>query len=133
MEVVQTDVGGWAQTLGQWDYDLTMNLLYQYGDPALGVERAYVSSNLVKGSPSANVSGLDNPEIDEMLARAASATSEEERKALYQEFQHNVAEEAYFGYLVGWNFPTVYRSNVRNLVSTAIGLNDTMADVWIAR
>lgn len=133
LEVVQTDVGGWAQTLGQWDYDLTMNLLYQYGDPALGVERAYVSSNLVKGSPSANVSGLENPEIDEILARAAAATSEDERKALYQEFQQKVAEEAYFGYLVGVNFPTVYRSNVRNLVSTAIGLNDTMADVWIAR
>lgn len=133
LEVTQTDVGGWAQTLGQWDYDLTMNLLYQYGDPALGVQRAYVSSNLVKGSPSANVSGLNNPEIDSLLAQAASATSEAERKELYEAFQRKVVEEAYFGYLVRVNFPTVYKSSVRNLVDSAIGLNDTMADVWIAR
>ncbi|APE42488.1 peptide ABC transporter substrate-binding protein [Sulfitobacter alexandrii] len=133
LDVTQTDVGGWAQTLGQWDYDLTMNLLYQYGDPALGVERAYVSSNLVQGSPSANVSGLDNPEIDRLLSEAASATSDEKRKELYQAFQQKVVEEAYFAYLVRVNFPTVYHTRVRNLVDSAIGLNDTMADVWIAR
>lgn len=132
LEVTQTDVGGWAQTLGQWDYDLTMNLLYQYGDPALGVERAYVSSNLVQGSPSANVSGLDNPEIDDLLAEAGSATSDAKRTQLYQQFQNKVVEEAYFAYLVRVNFPTVYNSKVRNLVDSAIGLNDTMADVWIA-
>lgn len=133
LEVTQTDVGGWAQTLGQWDYDMTMNLLYQYGDPALGVERAYVSSNLVQGSPSANVSGLDNPQIDSLLADASSATSDEKRMELYQEFQKMVVDEAYFGYLVRVNFPTVYNTKVRNLVDSAIGLNDTMADVWIAR
>jgi len=132
LEVTQTDVGGWAQTLGQWDYDLTMNLLYQYGDPALGVQRAYVSSNLVQGSPSANVSGLDDSAIDSLLAEAATATSDAKRKELYQEFQQKVVEEAYFGYLVGVNFPTVYNTRVRNLISSAIGLNDTMADVWIA-
>lgn len=133
LEVTQTDVGGWAQALGQWDYDLTMNLLYQYGDPALGVERAYVSSNLVQGSPSANVSGLESEKVDSLLAEAAGATNDEERIQLYAEFQQEIVENAYFGYLVEVNFPTVYRSNVRNLVSTAIGLNDTLADVWIAK
>ena len=132
LEVTQTDVGGWAQSLGQWDYDMTVNLLYQYGDPALGVERAYVSSNLVKGSPSANVSGLDNPEIDKVLSEAGTATSTDERMKLYAEFQQTVVDEAYFGYLVRVNFPTVYKTKVRNLVGSAIGLNDTMADVWIA-
>jgi peptide/nickel transport system substrate-binding protein len=133
LEVTQTDVGGWAQALGQWDYDLTMNLLYQYGDPALGVERAYVSSNLVQGSPSANVSGLQSEKIDTIMAQASSATDESERMKLYAEFQQEIVENAYFGYLVEVNFPTVYRSNVRNLISTAIGLNDNMADVWIAK
>ena len=129
--MTQTDAAGWAQAIGQWDYDLSMNLLFQFGDPALGVHRAYVSSNLVQGSPSANVSGLDDAEIDALLAAAGSETDPEERQRLYSEFQRRIVEGAYFGYLVETQFPTVYRSNVRNLVTTAIGLNDTMAEVWI--
>ncbi|MCC5857826.1 MAG: ABC transporter substrate-binding protein [Ectothiorhodospiraceae bacterium] len=133
LDVTQTDVGGWAQTLGQWDYDMTINLLFQYGDPALGIQRAYVSSNLVKGSPSANVSGLDDPAIDELLTRAATESDPEERFRLYSEFQHEIVDNAYFGYLIEAHFPTVYRNNVRNLVNSAIGLNDNMAEVWIER
>ena len=59
-----TDAGGWASRTGNWDFDLTTNFTYQYGDPALGVQRLYISSNIVKGSPFANVQGYSNPETD---------------------------------------------------------------------
>ena len=35
-----TDAGTWASRLANWDYETTSNVLYQYGDPTLGVERS---------------------------------------------------------------------------------------------
>ena len=50
VEMVSTDVPGWNQKTSDWDYDIAFTYLYQYGDPALGVGRNYVSSQIVKGS-----------------------------------------------------------------------------------
>ncbi|MFX8953761.1 ABC transporter substrate-binding protein, partial [Acinetobacter baumannii] len=44
VEMVATDVPGWTQKTAEWDYDIAFTYLYQYGDPALGVARNYVSS-----------------------------------------------------------------------------------------
>ena len=35
------------------------------------------------------------------------------------------------GFLVDMEFPTLYRANVKNLVRTAIGLNESFDDVYI--
>lgn len=132
-ETVATDHAGWAKRLGDWDYDLSLNLLYQYGDPSLGVERAYVSTNLVKGSPSANVSGLNDPEVDRLFREAAVATDRDTRASLFSDLQQRISEQAYFGYLIEVQFPTLYRSGIENLVTGATGLNGEMEDVRLPK
>ena len=37
------------------------------------------------------------------------------------------------GFLVDMEFPTLYRANVKNLVKTAIGLNESFDDVYIEK
>ena len=49
IETIATDVAGSNQKIGDWDYDISFTYLYQYGDPALGVGRNYVSSQITKG------------------------------------------------------------------------------------
>jgi len=44
-----TDVGGWLQRDANWDFELCFNYLSQFMEPALGVARTYVSSNIRKG------------------------------------------------------------------------------------
>src|SRR3546814_721766 len=78
-----TDAGGWASRTGNWDFDLTLNYTYQYGDPALGVQRLYAAANMVKGSPFANVQGYNNPEADKLWTAAASEVDPAKRKELY--------------------------------------------------
>ena len=58
VNLVTTDVAGWSERLGSFNFEMTHNFLYQYGDPALGVARSYVSSNIVEGNPFSNVMGL---------------------------------------------------------------------------
>lgn len=128
-----TDAGGWASRTGNWDFDLTTNFTYQYGDPALGVQRLYISSNIVKGSPFANVQGYSNPETDKQWEAAASEVDPAKRQALYTQLQTTLVNEVANGFLVDMEFPTLYRANVKNLVKTAIGLNESFDDVYIEK
>jgi peptide/nickel transport system substrate-binding protein len=129
VDMVATDVPGWTQRVSNWDFDLTFNFLYQLGDPATGVARSYISSNIVKGNPFGNVGGYSNPEIDALFAKAANAP-EAERAALYAQAQKILVEELPVLWLLELDFPTVHRCNIQNLVTTAIGVNDSLRDAW---
>lgn len=128
-----TDVGGWNQRLGDWDYDLAFTYLYQYGDPALGISRTYLSSNIEKGSPWNNVEGYENEKVDELFNQAATAYPEEKREALYHEVQEILQEDVPVGWLLELGFPTIYRCDVKNLVTSGVGVNDGFKDAWLDR
>ncbi|HEY8567039.1 MAG TPA: ABC transporter substrate-binding protein [Beijerinckiaceae bacterium] len=129
MELVTTDVPGWTQRTSNFDFDLTFNFLYQFGDPATGVARSYISTNIVKGNPFGNVGGYSNPEVDKLFADAASAPAEQ-RQALYTKVQQILADELPVLWLLELDFPTVSRCNVKDLVTTAVGINDAMRNAW---
>jgi peptide/nickel transport system substrate-binding protein len=129
VEIVSTDVPGWTQRTSNFDFDLTFNFLYQLGDPAIGVARTYISSNIVKGNPFGNVGGYSNPEVDRLFAEAAIAPAEK-RPELYAKVQQILAEELPVLWLLELDFPTVYRCTVKDLVTTAIGINDSALNAW---
>ncbi len=131
VETVATDVAGWNQKVSDRDYDLAFTYLYQFGDPALGVARTYLSTNDVDGSPWNNVQGYQNVPLDDKWAAAASAVGDEARQAIYTEIQQEVVEDAPVAWLLELEFPTIYRCNVKDLVTTAIGINDGLRDAYI--
>ena len=133
VEMVATDVAGWNQKLNEWDYDLAFTYLYQYGDPALGVARTYLSTNIAKGSPWNNVQGYANEEVDRLFAEAAVAFPDENRQSLYTEVQQVLVEDVPVAWLLEIEFPTIYRCDVKGLVDTAIGVNDGFVDAWLDR
>jgi peptide/nickel transport system substrate-binding protein len=125
-----TDVPGWTQRTGNFEFDLTFNFLYQFGDPAAGVARSYVSSNIVKGNPFGNVGGYANPEADRLFAEAGKASADGERQTLYTQVQKLLADDLPVLWLNEMDFPTIYRCNVKNLVNTGIGVNDGFREAW---
>lgn len=128
-QIEPADAGSWAKRVSDWDFDVSFNYTYQYGDPALGVARHYLSSNIVKGSPFANNSGYKNEKVDALLTQAASAVDDAERAKLYKEFQKIAIDDVANGYLVELQFATMWKPEVKNLVQTAIGLNESFDDV----
>ena len=131
VEMVATDVPGWNQKVSEWDYDIAFTYLYQYGDPALGVGRNYISSQIAKGSPFNNVEGYSNPEIDKLFADGAVAFPDAKRNDIYAEAQKILVDDAPVAWLLELQFPTMTRCNIKNLITTAIGLNDGFRDAWI--
>jgi peptide/nickel transport system substrate-binding protein len=120
-----TDVAGFSQRVADWDYELTFNYLYQYGDPALGVARNYISSNIRKGVLFSNMCGYSNPQVDELFAAAAATTDTNVRQENYTQVQKILAEEVPVAWLLEIEFPTMYDRRFEGLVTTAIGVNET--------
>jgi len=96
----------------------------------MGVARSYISSNIAKGNPFANVGGYSNPEVDKLFADAAVAPTDKERQDLYTKVQKVLADELPVLWLLEMDFPTIYRCNVKNLVTTGVGVNDGFRDAW---
>ncbi len=132
LQLATTDVAGYGQRLSDWDFDLAFTWLSQYGDPALGVARSYVSSNIAKGSPWNNVAGYANPDIDKLFAEAAAANDTAKRQELYLRAQQILADDLPVAWMLELEFPTIHRSNVQNLIKTATGMNDAFQDAWKA-
>lgn len=130
VQIETTDVPGWTQKASNWDFDLTYNFLYQLGDPATGVARSYVSSNIAKGNPFANIGGYSNPEVDKLFADGAGFSGIEQRQEAYTKIQKILADELPVLWLLEMDFPTIHRCNIKNLITTGIGVNDGFRDAW---
>jgi len=131
VEMVATDVAGWNSKVADWDYDIAFTYLYQYGDPALGVSRNYVSSQIAKGFVFNNIEGYSNPEVDKLFAEGATAFPDSKRQEIYDKVQKILVDDVPVAWLLELQFPTITRCNVKNLVTTAIGVNDGFRDAWI--
>lgn len=130
VQIDPADAGGWAKRSGEFDFDVTFNFTYQYGDPALGVARHFLSTNSIKGSPFVNNQGYKNLKVDELFATAAAARTPELRQKLYSEVQNVLTTEVANGVLFEMEYATFYPKYIKNLVKTGIGLNETFDDVY---
>jgi peptide/nickel transport system substrate-binding protein len=131
VEIVATDVAGWNQKTSQWDYDIAFTYLYQNGDPAIGVDRNYKTSQIAKGNPFNNVEGYSNPEVDKLFEEAAAAFPAEKRQKLYDQIQSKIQKDVPVAWLIDLSFPTIYNCKVNDLVMTASGVNNSLRDTWI--
>ena len=87
------DFPTWAKRVSSHDFDLTMDIVFNWGDPVIGVHRTYLCSNIRKGVIWSNTQQYCNPEVDEILAAAGMEMDLEKRKGLYAKFQKIVTDE----------------------------------------
>ncbi len=126
------DFPSWASKVSNWEHELTMNAIWNYPDPVIGVHRAYLCTNQKKGVIWSNTEGYCNQKVDEILGKAAVAMDAGERKALYGEFQRIVTDELPFAWTNEEPYVTVYRDVVKNPPETVWGALSPMDEVYLA-
>lgn len=126
-----TDAGNWAKRYSDWDFEMVVTYLYQYSDPALGVDRSYLSDNMRKGVYGTNASGYKNPEVDKLLHAARLEVDPAKRQSLYSQGFGLVAEDAPLAWLVELSFPTITHKSVKNVTTSAIGVAENFATTYI--
>jgi peptide/nickel transport system substrate-binding protein len=126
-----TDAGGWARRIADWDYDTSVNFVYQYGDPTLGVERTYVSTNIQKVTFT-NTGGYSNPEVDKLFAAGRTAADPKERQAAFSAVQKILCDEVPQIWLMEMAFPTIHDRKLHNVIELGTGVHACFDDVFLA-
>jgi len=124
------DFKEYARRIANWDFDMTLDCIYNWGDPAIGVHRTYLSDNIRKGVLYANTQNYRNPRVDEILKQAAMETDPEKRKALYREFQKIVTEELPLIWINLAPHHTVYHKGLGNPPLTIWGVHSPLDDLY---
>lgn len=86
------DFPAWAKRIAAHDFDMTMDLVFNWGDPIIGVHRTYLSSN-IRPIIWTNTQSYRNPQVDELLNTAGGVLDPTKRKAYYATFQKIVTDE----------------------------------------
>jgi len=132
-EVVQSaDLPSWAGIFfgGPDAWHMTMNAYFNWGDPVIGVQRAYVCANIRPGV-FVNNSAYCNEEVDEILYAAAAETDFDARKALYDEFQVITAVELPFYGINALPIYGAHQAYVKNMPLGTWGSLSGMENVWL--
>jgi len=110
---VSPDFPTWAERVAKGEHQMTMNNVWNWGDPVIGVHRSYLSTNRV-GAIWTNNSGYNNPDVDAILDKAGQAVDEAERREIYVEFQDAIAEDVPIYWLNDTTFWQAYPSSMQN-------------------
>ena len=108
------DFPTWAGRVAGQDFELSMDVVFNWGDPVIGVHRTYLSDNIVKGVIWSNTQSYANPKVDELLNAAAVELDLDKRKALYAEFQQVVAQDLPIYWINATPYHTAYNSKLVN-------------------
>lgn len=90
---VSPDFPTWANYVRNWDFDMTMDVPFNWGDPVIGVHRTYLSDNIKKGVIWSNTQNYANSEVDAILAKAGVELDLVKRKSHYAKFQKILARD----------------------------------------
>ena len=131
VQQVNADLPGVVSRQSSWDFDLAFTYFNQYGDPAIGVARNYISSEIKKGSPYNNVGGYHSAKVDALFIRGARENDQSKRAEIYAEVQRTLVDDVAAAWLLEMNLPTVYRTRIDNLINSALGLNDSLGRVTL--
>lgn len=125
------DFPTWAKRISTWDFDMTMDNVFNWGDPVIGVHRTYSSDNIKEGVIWSNTQQYSNARVDELMTAAGATYDPEERKKLYAEFQQIVANELPLYPLWASPYHTVSSNNVGNAPVSVWGTSSPMDRVYL--
>ena len=126
------DMGGWLQRIyTDWDYDFTSNFTHNYSDPTIGVQRAFISSNIRQGASFSNSMNYNNPRVDELLGLAAAMPDGPERKAVWDEVQQILREELPVIFLIEIGYTHIWNERVEGLITNGISMYSNWDSVWL--
>ncbi len=114
------DFPSWSRRLAEKDFDLSMDVVFNWGDPIIGVHRTYLSTN-IKPIVWTNTQSYRNPKVDELLTEAGSVLDPVKRKAYYATFQKIVTDDLPIDFINQIPYHTAVHKKVGNVPTTIWG------------
>ncbi len=108
------DFPTWANRISNYEFDMTWDTVFNWGDPVIGVHRTYQSTNIKPGVIWSNTQSYKNERVDELLEMAGIESDPAKRAELYSEFQKITAAELPVYWTNTLPYHTVYNNKVGN-------------------
>lgn len=124
------DFPAWAKRIATKDFDVTMDAVFNWGDPIIGVHRTYLSTN-IKPAVWTNTQSYSNAKVDELLNTAGSVLDPVKRKAYYATFQKIVTEELPIVFINEVPYHTASQKKVGNVPSSIWGPFSPYDEVYL--
>ncbi len=121
------DFPTWAGRMANWEFDLSLDVVFNYPDPVIGVERTYISSN-IKKLVWTNVMGYTNAKVDDLFAKAQREQDFEKRKALYHQVQDVLSAELPLIWLLEVGYTTVWNKEFDGVPANVWGTMSPFLD-----
>lgn len=128
-----TDTAGWESRLKNWNFDVLITNLNQFGDPGLGIRSYFDSSNIKKGTIFTNTSGYSNPQVDAWFAEADGEMNPTKRAEIYARIQRKLSEDVAMIWLFEAQYLTISNKKVHSLINSGFGPRGAWEDAWIEK
>jgi peptide/nickel transport system substrate-binding protein len=127
-----TDWPTFSRRSGNWEFDVDCNSYGQYGDPAIGTARFFLSSNIRKGVPQSNIQGYNNPEVDALFHNAVVAVDPAEVQRHYSRLQYVLTRDVAMVWLYERQPMFFYNKRLKNVIMGPNGPADGFGSVTLA-
>ncbi len=124
------DFPSWAKRMASHDFDMSMDSVFNWGDPVIGVHRTYLSTN-IKPVVWTNTQSYSNPEVDKLLNDAGTQLDPEKRRADYAEFQKIVTDDCPIVFINATPYHTVTSTKVGNVPTSIWGPMSPFDEVYL--
>ena len=125
------DFPTWAKRISNHEFDMTIDNVFNWGDPVIGVHRTYNSQNIKKGVIWSNTQQYANERVDELMELAGSTNDQDLRKKYYKEFQQILADELPLYPLFPSPYHTVSNKKVGNAPDSIWGTSHPLDKVYL--
>ena len=133
---VRTSAGfpAWAKTVSNWEFDMTVDVVFNWGDPVIGVHRTYLCDNAKKGVIWSNTQQYCNPEVDKILDLAGQENDRDKRIAFYSKAQKIISKDVPIYFTDTVPYHTIYNhTKVGNPPSTIWGTCSPLDEVFLKK
>lgn len=124
------DFPSWAKRMASHDFDMSMDLVFNWGDPIIGVHRTYLSTN-IKPIVWTNTQSYKNAQVDELLNTAGGILDPTKRKAYYATFQKIVTDDLPIDFINVVPYHTAASKKVGNVPMSIWGPMSPYDEVYL--
>jgi peptide/nickel transport system substrate-binding protein len=120
----------WDKMFVQWDFGAAIQEIATGPDPAIGVSRLYVSSNIRK-VPFTNGEGYSNPEVDTLFDQGSREPNPTKRAAIYKKIQEILVRDLPMLWLWEQAYPVAFKKVFVNGLVTPYSNFESNEDTWM--
>ena len=132
VETQSLDMGGWLKRVyTDWNYDFTSNFTHNYSDPTIGVQRAFISSNIKRGATFSNSMDYANENLDALFRKAALMEEGPARAKVWAEIQQTLRRDLPVIFLMEMSYSHVWNKRVHGLITNGISMYAGWDGVWV--